>query len=107
MKFEIDELVAEILDQLPSSVWTSNSTTFLDPAIGGGQFVRAVEQRLRSQPVLPQFQAEVDKIIDFMNNGDSLDGNLLRMNIKELDNRRNQSLSNVAPELAQVINYEA
>ena len=48
MKFEIDELVAEILDQLPSSVWTSNSTTFLDPAIGGGQFVRAVEQRLRS-----------------------------------------------------------
>ena len=48
MKFEIEPLVAEILDQLPAAVWTSTSTTFLDPAIGGGQFVRAIEQRLRT-----------------------------------------------------------
>jgi hypothetical protein len=48
MKFEIEPLVVEILDQLPESVWTSNSTTFFDPAIGGGQFVRAIEQRLRA-----------------------------------------------------------
>ena len=41
MKFEIEPLVAEMLDQLPKNVWTSNSTTFFDPAIGGGQFVRA------------------------------------------------------------------
>jgi hypothetical protein len=47
LKFEIDPLVAEILDHLPESVWTSTSTTFFDPAIGGGQFVRAIEQRLR------------------------------------------------------------
>lgn len=47
MKFEIEALVTEMLDQLPASVWTSSSTTFFDPAIGGGQFVRAVEQRLR------------------------------------------------------------
>lgn len=47
MKFEIEPLVAEMLDQLPESVWTSSSTTFFDPAIGGGQFVRAIEQRLR------------------------------------------------------------
>jgi hypothetical protein len=47
MKFEIDLLVLEMLDQLPETVWFSNSTTFLDPAIGGGQFVRAIEQRLR------------------------------------------------------------
>ena len=47
MKFEIEPLVAEILDQLPSSVWSSKTTTFFDPAIGGGQFVRAIEQRLR------------------------------------------------------------
>lgn len=47
MKFEIDNLVDEILDQLPLSVWASNSTTFFDPAIGGGQFVREIEQRLR------------------------------------------------------------
>lgn len=49
MKFEIEQLITEILDQLPRSIWTSTSTTFFDPAIGGGQFVRAIEQRLRSQ----------------------------------------------------------
>lgn len=48
MKFEIEELVAEILDQLPSSVWTSTTTTFFDPAIGGGQFVKEIERRLRA-----------------------------------------------------------
>ena len=48
MKFEIEPLVAEMLDQLPSSVWSSKTSTFFDPAIGGGQFVRAIEQRLRS-----------------------------------------------------------
>lgn len=47
MKFEIEPLVAEMLNQLPESVWTSDSTTFFDPAIGGGQFVHAIEQRLR------------------------------------------------------------
>ena len=42
MKFEIEPLVAEMLDHLPHSVWISDSTTFFDPAIGGGQFVRAI-----------------------------------------------------------------
>jgi len=40
-------LVNEMLDQLPESVWNSDSTTFFDPAIGGGQFVREIERRLR------------------------------------------------------------
>jgi hypothetical protein len=48
-KFELDDLVNEILDQLPETVWTSESTTFFDPAFGGGQFVKAIEQRLRAQ----------------------------------------------------------
>ena len=47
LKFEIDTLVDEILDQVPSEVWSSSSTTFLDPAIGGGQFIKAVITRLR------------------------------------------------------------
>lgn len=47
MKFEIDELIEQILDQLPESIWISETSTFFDPAIGGGQFVRAVENRLR------------------------------------------------------------
>ena len=48
MKFEIESMVKDILDQLPDSVWTSDSTTFFDPAIGGGQFVKEIEQRLRN-----------------------------------------------------------
>jgi len=46
MKFEIEPLVTEILNQLPDSVWTSKTTTFFDPAIGGGQFVKEIESRL-------------------------------------------------------------
>jgi len=48
MKFEIDEWVTHSLDQLPGSIWTSPTSKFFDPAIGGGQFVRAIEQRLRA-----------------------------------------------------------
>ena len=48
IKFEIEPLVEEMLDQLPETIWTSDTTTFFDPAIGGGQFVRAIERRLRS-----------------------------------------------------------
>jgi len=40
-------LVNEILDHLPKEVWTSKTTTFFDPAIGGGQFVREIEKRLK------------------------------------------------------------
>lgn len=47
LNFDLNVLVDEILNQLPESVWTSTTTTFLDPAIGGGQFVSAIEQRLR------------------------------------------------------------
>lgn len=42
----LDALVNRMLDQLPDTVWTSSHTTFLDPAMGGGQFVAAVERRL-------------------------------------------------------------
>jgi len=48
IKFEIKDLVNDILDQLPKTVWLSSTTTFLDPAIGGGQFVREIERRLRA-----------------------------------------------------------
>lgn len=47
LKFDISSLVTDILDQIPESVWTSSTTTFLDPAMGGGQFVREIESRLR------------------------------------------------------------
>lgn len=47
IKFSIEELVNDILDHLPADVWTSTTTTFCDPSIGGGQFVREIERRLR------------------------------------------------------------
>ena len=46
IKFSIEPLVNEILDNLPASVWASTTTTFCDPSIGGGQFVREIERRL-------------------------------------------------------------
>lgn len=48
LKFDIQPLVNEILDQLPADVWASSTTLFLDPAIGGGQFLREIEARLRA-----------------------------------------------------------
>lgn len=42
----IPELVSEMLDQLSAELWTSSTTTFLDPAMGSGQFVSAIERRL-------------------------------------------------------------
>jgi type I restriction-modification system DNA methylase subunit len=47
IKFDIDALVNDILDQFPIKTWKSTTTTFLDPAIGGGQFIRDIEKRLR------------------------------------------------------------
>lgn len=44
----MQELVTEILDQLPDTVWTSEYTTFFNPSIGGGQFQKEIENRLRS-----------------------------------------------------------
>jgi len=48
VKFHLKPLVDEMLDQLPLEVFTSDSTTFLDPALGGGQFLREVVTRLRT-----------------------------------------------------------
>jgi hypothetical protein len=48
IKFDIDNYVKTLIDQLPEDVWSGSSTVFFDPAIGGGQFVRAVEQKLLS-----------------------------------------------------------
>ena len=46
LKLETDELVYKILSHYPEELWKSDSTTFFDPAIGGGQFVRAIEEKL-------------------------------------------------------------
>ena len=49
---------------------------------------------------------EFDRIIDFMMGGVSLDGNILRMKIADLDRKRNQDLNVVESEFSKLINYQ-
>jgi hypothetical protein len=52
-----------------------------------------------------QFQEEFGRIIDFMNRGESSDGEETRQQIRRLDQRRNEDLKKIAPELANILNY--
>ena len=49
LKFEISGLVKEILDQVDQLVFQSHDKTFLDPAMGGGQFIFETIKRLKEQ----------------------------------------------------------
>jgi hypothetical protein len=53
-----------------------------------------------------QFQEDFRRIIDFMNNGESSDGEETHQQIRKLDQRRNQNLKKISPELAQALGYE-
>jgi len=68
---------------------------------------QAASQRLTSDQIPTEFRAEFDRVIEFMMNGASNDGTILRMKIKDLDLKRRQNLKNASPELARVIDYEA
>jgi len=65
---------------------------------------QAIKQRLELANV-GVHRAEFDRIIDFMMNGASLDGNILRMKIEDLDRKRQQNLCAIEPEFAEIINY--
>jgi hypothetical protein len=67
---------------------------------------QAIATKLQSAQVDARTQQEFAQIIDFMNRGVSLDGNILRMRIADLDHKRNQKLTQVEPELAALIDYE-
>ena len=54
----------------------------------------------------PAAAEEFGRIIDFMNSGASLDGQLLRMKIADLDRKRGQDLRTVEPEFADLIQYQ-
>ena len=64
-----------------------------------------ITQHLRSASVPPQYREEFDRIIDFMNSGASTDGFMMRMKIADLDRKRQQNLQDVAPEMANIIDY--
>jgi hypothetical protein len=55
--------------------------------------------------VSDQTRKEFNNIIDFMNRGASLDGNILRMKTADLDRKRQQDLRTVEPEFASIIEY--
>jgi MoaA/NifB/PqqE/SkfB family radical SAM enzyme len=67
---------------------------------------QAITAHLQSAQVNAKHQQEFAQIIDFMNRGASLDGNILRMKIADLDRKRHQDLAQAEPELAQLIGYK-
>ena len=67
---------------------------------------RVATDRLRQANIPAKFRAEFDRVVDFMNNGASLDGQLLRIKVEDLDFKRQQRLGDYLPELAQAIEYQ-
>jgi len=65
-----------------------------------------VSNKLLSANVSDFHMKEFVKIVDFMQGGASLDGNILRMKVADVDWRRQQDLRTHHPELADAIDYE-
>ena len=63
------------------------------------------QDRLRHAQVSAWHRAEFERICDFMSKGASLDGQILRMKIRDLDWKRGTDLALDHPELAQAIGY--
>ena len=67
----------------------------------------AIESHLTICNVPREFKQEFQRIVDFMRGGESTDGTDMLKRMRELDQLRNQNLRMVAPELADIIGYEA
>jgi MoaA/NifB/PqqE/SkfB family radical SAM enzyme len=66
---------------------------------------RDITVKLRTSGSASDAALEFERIVDFMNSGASLDGQLLRMKIADLDRKRGQDLRTVEPEFAAIIGY--
>jgi MoaA/NifB/PqqE/SkfB family radical SAM enzyme len=66
----------------------------------------AITDHLRTCDVPAKWRREFDNIIEFMNGGADSDGFILRMKVRDLDRKRHQNLATVAPELAELIEYD-
>jgi MoaA/NifB/PqqE/SkfB family radical SAM enzyme len=64
-----------------------------------------IDNYLSSEKIPKQFHQDFQGIRDFMNNGASTDGFMLRMKIADLDRKRGQDFAQVCPEMAQLIEY--
>ena len=65
-----------------------------------------ITTKLTTATVPPKILKEFVSAVEFMNRGNSLDGQLLRMNLRDLDYKRKQNLAQVAPEFAALIDYD-
>ena len=66
-----------------------------------------IAEQLITAQVPEKIKAEFVRVVDFMNRGASLnDGHLLKMNIRDLDFKRQQNLATVQPEFAKLIGYD-
>jgi len=65
----------------------------------------AITKQLTLADVPASILSEFASAAEFMNRGNSLDGQLLRMNILDLDRKRQQNLADVQPEFAALIDY--
>ena len=65
----------------------------------------SITEKLTAANVSSRTRKEFSDIIEFMNRGASLDGNILRMKIADLDRKRGQNFALVEPEMAQLIDY--
>jgi len=66
-----------------------------------------VIEKLKSGKFLPRHQIEVDRIIEFINNGKCFDGARFRTEMKELDRRRGENFAELYPEIAKAMRYDA
>jgi len=64
-----------------------------------------ISAQLEKAQVTEPIKKEFARIIQFMNNGASLDGKLLKIRTADFDYKRGQNLVGVAPELAEIIDY--
>lgn len=67
---------------------------------------KSIAQRLTSSGIPDEFRKEFDRIVSFMLGGASTDGKMLRIKLRDLDEKRQQHLKDVSPELARLVDYE-
>jgi MoaA/NifB/PqqE/SkfB family radical SAM enzyme len=64
-----------------------------------------ITNKLQQASVPFNIKQEFEKIVEFMNNGASLDGKLLKIRTTDFDYKRGQNLADVEPEYAALIDY--
>jgi len=79
--------------------WYFSIATLPEPA------KQAISEHLNSADIPSKHKEEFERIVSFMNNGVSTDGDILRMRIRDLDFKRQQNLADVEPEFAKLIDY--